>query len=267
MPPMGQSLVRGIITVGSQPALLVLPFLVVGASWLGLVALGLETSPAVIVTLLGLPPVGTYTDVQSGLSIAGLNGRGMAFALALVVVRGLLLAAMAGMAVQVLESGRAGLDGARRGLRVAHLIVAMNIFCVGLILIATIFAQVLGAGLSFLGSVVALVGGLFFFAFVPAAAIREGRGITETFQRSGRLAMMPGGRHLLMAGLYFVVALPVANSVASGAAPGISANPSVGVWIFGLVMAFFSTVFMAAFCYRWIVAEPEIPDEPIRRRR
>jgi hypothetical protein len=44
-------------------------------------------------------------------------------------------------------------------------------------------------------------------------------------------------------------------------------NPSVAVWVIALVASFIHLGFLAAFAYRWVEGEDEIPAEPVRIRR
>jgi hypothetical protein len=135
-----------------------------------------------------------------------------------------------------------------------------------LIVAGNIVFPILGPGIGFLGFVAALVAGLFFLGFAPAAAIREGRTVTESLRRSGRAAMLPGGRHLLLCTLYFFLALPVVVGFAPSGSE-ITANPSLFTWVFVLLANVLHLAFMAAFAYRWVVVEPEVPEEPVQRRR
>jgi hypothetical protein len=88
----------------------------------------------------------------------------------------------------------------------------------------------------------------------------------ESIRRSARAAMLPGGRHLILCSLYFFLALPVALGFAPGGGD-VTANPDLATWVFVLVVNVVHVGFMAAFAYRWVVAEPQVPDEPVRRRR
>ena len=78
--------------------------------------------------------------------------------------------------------------------------------------------------------------------------------------------MLPGGRHLTLCALYFFVSLPVALLVRARRNE-ITANPSLASWIFVFAFNVLHLVFMAAFAYRWIVAEPDVPDQPVPRRQ
>jgi hypothetical protein len=69
----------------------------------------------------------------------------------------------------------------------------------------------------------------------------------------------------VLCSVYFLLALPVAVGFAPGGAD-ITANPSVLTWVFVQVANVFHLGFAAAFAYRWVVAEPAVPDEPVRRR-
>jgi hypothetical protein len=76
--------------------------------------------------------------------------------------------------------------------------------------------------------------------------------------------MLPGGRHLLLCTLYFFLALPVVLGFAPGGSE-ITANPSLVSWVFVLLANVVHVWFMATFAYRWVVAEPSVPEEPVRR--
>jgi hypothetical protein len=78
--------------------------------------------------------------------------------------------------------------------------------------------------------------------------------------------MLPGGRHLILSSLYFFLALPVVVGFSPGGSD-ITANPSLLTWVFVLAVNVLHVGFMAAFAYRWIVAEPAVPEQPVRRRR
>src|SRR3990172_1668980 len=88
----------------------------------------------------------------------------------------------------------------------------------------------------------------------------------ESLRRSRRAAMLPGSRHLLFCVLYFFIALPVVVGFAPGGSD-ITANPTLATWIFVLAVNVLHLGFMAALSYRWIVAEPSVPQKPVRRRQ
>ncbi len=267
LPKIRTSVARGFVTVGSSPFLLVAPFVVVLAGWLGLVALGLETPPSRLAILMALPPISTvYFDAAAGVMLFGYGAGGLAAGIGLLLVRALVLAVLSGAVVERLEGGADTLVGVRRGLRAFPYVLAANMAGLSLALIGSFILPVLGPGLGFLGSVMILVAGLFFLVFVPVAAIREGRGLNETLRRSARAALLPGGRHLLMAMLYLLLVLVVLVAlVPSGAL--LNANPSIFTWVFALVATFVHVSFLAAFYDRWMVVEPDVPDRPVRRRR
>jgi hypothetical protein len=153
-----------------------------------------------------------------------------------------------------------------RGIAAFPTVLVVQILSFTLIIAGNLVFPVLGPGIGFLAFVAALVGGLFFLGFAPTAAIRQRRGVAETIRRSARAAMMPGSRHLLFCTLYFFVALPVVVGFAPGGGQ-ITANPELATWIFALAVNVLHLGFMAALSYRWIVAEPSVPEEPVRRRQ
>ncbi|MBI2238845.1 MAG: hypothetical protein HYU54_10040 [Actinobacteria bacterium] len=260
------SLGRGLLVVGSSAAILGAGFLTVLAVWLVLMGLGMEGAPGRLVDLLAIPPIGTSYDVGNGASLYGLGPGVLVFLLASVVLRAVITAVLSGMIVEGLERGGVSLEGVRRGIWAFPIVLAVNMLGVAVMITGNFLLVFLGPGIGLLGSMALLVGGLYFLAFAPVAAIREGRGLQETLRRSARTGRLPGGRHLLLVTLYFVLALPVMGAVVPGGSR-LTANPGLGVWVFVLAANVVHLVFMAAFAYRWMVVEAEIPEQPVRRRR
>ena len=266
MPPIGRSLGRGLLTVASSPALVVIAVVVVPLTWMALLAIGFEGSPSRLVDVLALPPISTYFDLGTGASIVGIGPAFLVFTAAAIVIRSVIYAVLSGLIVEALEDGRVSTYGLLRGLRVIPTVIVVQILSFSLIVAGNLVFPVLGPGIGFLAFVAALVGGLFFLGFAPTAAIRQGRGIAETVRRSVRAAMLPGSRHLVFCSLYFFIALPVVVGFAPGGSD-ITANPPLATWIFALVVNVLHLGFMAALSYRWIVAEPSVPEQPVRRRQ
>jgi hypothetical protein len=254
-----------LLAVASQPVLVILTIVLVVGTWLALIALGFEGAPSRLVDVLALPPISTYFDLGTAVSIYGV---GPSFLLAVAVsilVRSLVLALSAGLILEALEDGRVTRYGLIRGMVAIPVALVVNIASFTLIIAGNLVFPILGPGIGFLGFVSALVAGLYFLGFAPTAAIREGKPVQETIRRSARAAMLPGGRQLVLCALYFFLALPVMVGFAPGGG-SITANPTFGTWVFVLLVNVGHVAFMAAFAYRWVVAEPSVPDEPVRRR-
>jgi hypothetical protein len=266
LPPIGRSLARGFVAVTSQPILVLVSMVLVAAAWLGLIALGFEGSPGRLVDVLAMPPISTYFDLGTGASLYGGGPTFLVFAGATFLVRALVYSVLTGMILESLEDGRVTAYGALRGLQAIPTTLVVLVLSFSLIVAGNVIFPLLGFGIGFLGAVAALVAGLFFLGFAPTAAIREGRTVTESIRRSARAAMLPGGRHLLLCTLYFFLALPVVLGFAPSGTE-ITANPPLWTWVFILVANVLHLAFMAAFAYRWVVAEPEVPQEPVRRRQ
>jgi hypothetical protein len=264
LPSVGRSLGRGFLAVISQPLLVAVAIVLAAGIWLILVALGFEGAPSRLADALALPPISTYFDLGTGVSLFGLGTSFLVYLGVASIVRALVTAIVAGLIVESIVDGRASWYGALLGLRAVPTQLAVQLASISFIFIGQAALQALGPGIGFLGSVAALVGGLFFTGFAPTAAIREGRGVIESLRRSGRAAMLPGSRHLTLCALYFVVALPVALLVTPG--NEITANPPLASWIAVFAFNVLHLVFMAAFAYRWIVAEPNVPDQPVKRQ-
>jgi hypothetical protein len=261
----------GLVAVTTTPLLLAIPFLFVFLLWTILVLLGLQVPPSGLVDAMGIPPISTVFDFGVAQAIFGYAPSSLFLAFVIAVARAVVLAILAGITIDVLEGSRPSMYGVLRGIRAIPTVVAVNF----LIITATVFGTqlfvLLGPGLSLLGSLAVLIGGLYFLVFAPASAVREAKGIQESIRRSGRAARLrfPGGSHLIMVMVYFLVGLPLLL-FAAGRVPGGSdatANPSVAVWALVLVATFVHVVFLAAFFARFIGIEPEIPDKPVRRAR
>jgi hypothetical protein len=266
MPPIGRSLGRGLLTIVSSPVLVVVALVLVPLAWFGLLAIGFEGSPSRLVDVLALPPISTYFDLGTAVSIVGFGPAFLVFTGAAILIRSLVYAVLTGVILEALEDGRVSSYGVLRGVGAIPTVVVVQVLSFSLIVVGNLIFPILGPGLGFLAFVAALVAGLFFLGFAPTAAIRQRRGITETLRRSGRAAMLPGSRQLLFCTLYFFVALPVVVGFAPGGSD-VTANPTLGTWIFALAVNVLHLGFMAALSYRWIVAEPSVPDQPVRRRK
>lgn len=266
MPGITRSLGRGLLTVASTPALLAVAIVFPLLAWLALLAFGFEGSPARLVDVLALPPISTYFDLGTGASLVGVGSAFLAYTAVAIVIRGILFALLTGLIVDTLERGRVTTYGLVRGARAIPTVLVVQVLSFSLIVAGNIVFPILGPGIGFLAFVAALVGGLFFLGFAPAAAVRQGRPALESVRRSGRAAMLPGSKHLAFCALYFFIALPVVVGFAPGGSE-ITANPSLFAWIFILAVNVIHLAFMAALAYRWIVAEPSVPEEPVRRRQ
>jgi hypothetical protein len=272
-PPPGilASLRAGLLAVTTAPLLLAIPFVFVFLLWTALVLSGLQVPPSGLVDAMGIPPISTVFDFGVSQAIFGYAPSSLFLAFVIAVARAVVLAILAGLIIDVLEGSRPSMYGLLRGIRAIPTVIAVNF----LIITATVFGTqlfvLLGPGLSLLGSLAVLIGGLYFLVFAPASAVREGQGVQESIRRSGRAARLrfPGGSHLIMVMIYFLVGLPLLL-FAAGRVPGGSdatANPSIAVWALVLVATFVHMVFLAAFFARFMGIEPEIPDKPVRRTR
>ncbi len=253
------------IAVGSSAPILLTTFGFVFLAWIGLVALGLEGPPGRLVNLPALPPIGTYFDALNGVTIFGYGTPGIVAAGAFLLVRAGFVAVLTGMAVAAFE-GTDARTGAIRGLRAYPPVLAVNILSLSMMVAGTIVLPFLGPGFGFLGSVLILVAALFAFAFVPAAAVTEGRSLSETLRRGWRAATMPGSRHVLMSMLYIFLSLPLLVAFTPGGSR-LTVNPGLATWVYALVASFVHVVFLAAFVFRWMAVREIVPEEPVRARR
>jgi hypothetical protein len=266
LPSIPRALGRGFLTIGSSPVLLVAPFLLLFLSWLGLVALGLEGPPGRLVDLLALPPISTYFDALNGVAIYGFGATGLVVATGFLIVRAVLLSILTGLVVERLEGQRPSKIGVLRGLMAFPTVLAVNVLGLSMLIAASVILPLLGPGLYFLGSLLTLVAALFFFVFAPVAAIRERRGLQETLRRAARAALIPGSWHVLLCFIYLFLTLLILVVLAPGG-NFLTVNPSAAMWAYALFCTFVHMGFLAAFAYRWMVAEPNVPEQPVRRRQ
>ena len=78
--------------------------LVVMVEWLALVAFGSQGPFAIMINQLGIPPVGSYTDLTLSIGVFGVQ-TGFLALLGFIVVRAVVMAALTSMAVDVLRKG------------------------------------------------------------------------------------------------------------------------------------------------------------------
>jgi hypothetical protein len=264
LPPIPSSLARG-FAAAAHPAIVVPALLLVPLLWFGLVAAGLQGPPARMVAFLAIPPISTGFDFAIATDLLGTRA-GLLGALASIPLRGLVVGIFTGLLVEALERGSAGGEGLRRGLRAWPVASFTTVLGLGILMVGNVVFGFLGAGLNLLASILAPVAALFFFAYAPAAAVRQRYSLVETVRRSARAALIPGSRHLLLAMLYVVVSLPLMVLLAPQGGT-ITVNASPAAWVYALVAAFVHLGFAGAFAYRWIAAEPLVPEEPLRRPR
>ncbi len=262
-PRLGATLGRGFVAVLGAPVLVVLPLLLALAMWLGLVASGLDHVPQGMIDLLSMPPISSFFDLNIVVNIFGLTTGTILFTLGLTVVRSVIWAVLVGLVVESLDTGRASMDGARRGLRAAPAVLGILLTNVAVIFLSQILRFVLGASIGSLAFFGGLVGGLYFLAFAPVIAVREGVRARQAMGISARAARLPGPRHLGMIFLYFSAAffafLPAGRA--------FSANPSLTLWVMVLAGTLAHLVFMAGFAHRYVVVKDEIPPPTPRAAR
>ncbi|HEX9123349.1 MAG TPA: hypothetical protein VF984_08315 [Actinomycetota bacterium] len=266
LPSISRSLGRGLIVVGSSPVLLLVTLLFVLGGWLGMVALGLEGPAGRLVYVTALPPIGTYWDTYNGVAIFGFGVAGLVWGAVFLAVRALFVSIVTGIVVQDLEAEGGPGGGALRGLRAFPTVLAVNLLAMSLMIAGTVILPFLGPGLGFFGSVAILVAAMFFFVYVPPAAIREQRRLQETMRRAARASLMPGSRNLLFAMLYVFLSLPLLVAFAPSSSD-LTVNPSLATWVYALLANVLHVVFLAAFTYRWIAGEPDVPEQPVKLRR
>lgn len=266
-PPIGRSLGRGFATIGTSPLILLSSFLLLFLMWVSLVLLGLGGPPGRLVNLLAIPPISTYFDALNGVTIYGFGPQGFMAATVFLLVRSVVLSLVMALVVRVYEGEGTVGEALARGVRIVPVMIGVNLMGFAMMVAGSIVLPILGPGLGFLASILTLVAALFLFVFAPVVALREpGRPAFEAVRRGARAALMPGSRHLLMCLLYLFLTLPVLVALTPGGAL-LGVNPDLRTWIYALLCTYVHLSFLAAFAYRLMAVEDEIPDQPVRRRR
>lgn len=268
-PPLGVSLARGIIAVGSSPSILVGAFLFMCVTWGLFAALGTEPSPRFIAILMSLAPVHVFFDANAVL-VASTDAGSLAV-IGMVLGTALLRAATFGLLalliVGVLRAEKGGLRASIRSLpRVAAVLWAVYAAQVGVVLVIPFLLQGLGgSGLGSLAIPLVLVFGLHFLVMAPAIAAAERSSPRETLLRSVRAARLPGIRHFALAGTYFAFILWTFAITPASAATSVT--PSLGVWVLTLLFTFVHVGVLGAFVFRWLAVREEVPSGPAPKRR
>jgi hypothetical protein len=261
MPKIPSSLYRGVVTVASSPILVITAVLVVVAEWLALVAFGSQGPFAIMVNQLGVPPVGSYTDLTLSIGVFGVQ-TGFIALLGFILARAVVMAVLTSMAIDVLQTGRASRWSFVRAVRILPIALSVNIGCLGLLVMANFIGPLLGSGFGLLILMAALVGGIYLLGFATTIAGTERRGLAETMGRSARAARMPGAGNLTLAALYVLTAVAVLAIPKPGSLVGV--NPSIAAWASVLLAGLAHTVVIATLAFRYLSVADEVPDAPVR---
>ena len=265
MPKIPASLWRGTVAVLSTPAIVVAVPLIVLMEWAAAVALGFQGPFSVFASALALPPIGTGFDGGLATSLYGAQ-TGLFLLLGFVALRAVIMSLLTAVIVQVLDEDRVTPDVIRRGLRIIPTSLAVGIIDMFLLTLSSILVQILGGGIGLLLQIGALVAGLYLFVFAPIMAVAEGRSMPESLARGIRAARMPGSGNLALAAIYVIPAIAI--TVVPGL-PGklIGVNPTVGAWLYVIVVNLIQLIFLATFAFRYLSVTDEVPEPPEPRQR
>jgi hypothetical protein len=263
MPRVRSSLLRGIAVTAGTPVLLVGTVVLVLVAWIAALSFGYQGPVPRLASMLAMPPVGTLFDLQFTAAVFGVaNGPAallgmLPFAIARSVVTGVIF----GLAVEVLDTGRPSLSGARRGFLVSPMVLIVTVIQLGFFIVAGYIGPLIpGLGLFVvLGTVTAAV---YLLAYAPIAQLREGRGVLESLSLASRAARIPGTSSLAMALFFTVPAIAIEQTPLGG----FGVNPSPLAWAFVLVVNLLHVSVMVTFAYRWMCIEDEVPDSAARAR-
>lgn len=262
MPRVRTALTRGVVTVLGSPALVLAPVAYLLVAWLALISAGYQGPFAPLANLLALPPIGTSLDASLATSLFGLQG-GLFGIIVFLALRAVALALLTAAIVEALEDGRVTRACVVRGLRALPVTFAVCIIGVGILTVSSFFGPLLGPGFGILLQVGALVIGVYLFTFASIVAVDERRSMPESLARSIKAARLPGTGNLTLAALYVVPSIAV---IVAPGKPGnlIGVNPTVGAWVFTLLINLLHLVLLATFAFRYLSVAHEVPEPPVR---
>jgi hypothetical protein len=261
MPTFRRSLRNGFLLVGSNPLLLVLPFLWILLTWVAFLSFGYTGSPnPPLGQAVALPPLSVGGDLQNAWLVFG-QQVGTYVLLPMLLLRSAVFAILAGLIVEGFQTGRTSMSGALRGLRAVPIVVGGMILNL-LAVMALFLTGSLGPGFGSLVSVLLPAATLWLLGFVPFVAVTERRSLPAALSRSVAGGRTPGGRQFLFSMLYFLL-LTLLQAFTPGG--DITANPSLATWAYVLLVGFVHMGFFAAFGYRWLVIEDTVPEPAAAR--
>ncbi|MGH2740213.1 MAG: hypothetical protein ACRDH6_07010 [Actinomycetota bacterium] len=267
-PPLGVSLARGLIAVGSSASILIVAFLSMVGTWGLFAVLGTEPSPRFIAILMSLAPVHVFFDANAVLVASTDAGTGEVIGMVVgtALLRSVTFGLLAILIVEALRSGRPNVRAAIRSLpRVGGVLWAVYAAEIGIVLVIPFLLQGLGgSGLGSLAIPLVLVFGLHFLVMAPAIAAGERSSPRETLLRSVRAARLPGLRHFALAGTYFAFILWTFAITPASAVTSVT--PSFGIWAITLLLTFVHIGVLGAFTFRWLAVRDRIPAGPSPRR-
>jgi hypothetical protein len=267
-PPLSISLARGMRAVGTSPALLVTTFLGALALWLGYSGYGVDlaASPSGMILLESLPPFQSFLDVQllaagrpASSSVLITSGLGVMAARALLVTVSVILI-LRSLQPEKPEADELTPSSTRHGIRKYPVMLGIQAILLMVMFTGLVVAPVfLGAQFGPLGSIVALLAGMYFFVFAPVVAVAEGVGLREAFRLSIRAARVPGPRHVVLTFSYVAFSLFLLST--APVSPDLNATPSVVVWLYALFVAFLHVSVLAALTFRWLFVREHVLQE------
>jgi hypothetical protein len=261
MPNIRTSFARGLAVAISTPALVVLVPVVLVALWSLAVTFGFQGPFTEFGATFTIPPVGSVEWVSIGSVVFSTTGFAALGAIViLLLLRGVVLGAVATIAVERLRTGAVSRWAVLRLVRVVPIAFLVNALNLALLILGNQVAALLGPGIGLLVYFGVLVGGLYFTAFATTIAADEDRTIVDTLRRSFRAARMPGSQNLMLAVLYTIPAYAVLVAPLPGSKIGV--NPAVAAWVASIIIGLLNVAVAATFSFRYLSVAAEVPELP-----
>ncbi|MEA2520551.1 MAG: hypothetical protein QOI81_197 [Actinomycetota bacterium] len=265
IPKLRTAFVRGAVAVCSTPWLIAVPLVALLAVWLGVVLSGFPGPFGLFGGFLSLPPFSTNFDVTLPAillpaKIALLGG------LVSVLPRGVFLALTTGMIVDVLDGKSVSRGSLRSGIRALPTAVGVCILGIGFWLFTFVAAPLLGPGIGTLVQIGLPALGIYLFGYAITIAVSEGKGMADSLSKSVRAARVPGSNTLPLALLYVFVSFAFQIVIASKY-QRFDVNPTVGAWVWVLLMNVFHVCIYATLAFRYLAFAHVVADSRPRPAR
>lgn len=260
MPRLRTTLARGVAMTLSTPVLVFGVPIALLLAWFALLATGFQGPFTLMYGALAVPPIGTAVDTQLSGEIfrrGALAGFGV---FVLILLRSIVIALIATVSVERFRTGRVSGWALRRVLRVVPTTFTISFAGLAIMIVGQFLGFFLGAGIGLLAFVASITAGVYLFAFAPAVAADEDRGLTDTVRRAVRVGRMPGSSNLWLAVMYAVGSYALLLGAAQAGTIGV--NPSATAWAVAVVANLLHVAIEATFVFRYLSVAALTPDPP-----
>ncbi len=227
-------------------------------------------SPGVIGQVESLPPLQSILDSTFLFDASRVFPATVTLplALALLLVHAALMAFCVSMVLEGAERGVFGgpavLPALGRAARAVRTVFTVD---AAFLLMVFVLPTALAAILGIFGLILAVVAVMYFLAYAPVVAVRDGPGVLLVFRLAYRGSRLRGPQHTLLVFPYLMATLYLALRPYGG--PAQQATPSLLTWGLALFLNFVHVSILAALTHRWLAIRDDLVtvEPPPERRR